>query len=361
MVCHFSFRGLSFRRQPLKSLDLLHAYWARGSIKKSSLCPTFTRITESKALNRLFITTSSPLSDVLMMYGGNEDITLLSKHTVASNTLFSVPFHPKVSALYRIPTMMFCPQMLHSDYPADSNIAPRRAFLCQENLRRWSPRGRTHEVMRSIYNPLIDVLVMYGGNEDITLWSKHAFLARVVFQQSRPVREHWPIFSALYLHACTFQGPKRNLSFLKLLKCNWGKLWATMHLWVWVNSCQTTFTETDSATYKKCPGRTTRRYCTACDKTQFKANLYEGVLITISVLDTLWMQELPTQKSPTLLFIVTTSPCQDWVICAPAAILRFEGRFSGPLSGIEPLFPVTRHHHGRPLSYHRKLIGQIFE
>ncbi|EGG03640.1 hypothetical protein MELLADRAFT_90066 [Melampsora larici-populina 98AG31] len=32
-----------------------------------------------------------------------------------------------------------------------------------------------------------------------------------------------------------------------------------------------------------------------------------------------------------------------------------------PLSGIEPLFPVTRHHHGRPLSYHRKLIGQIFE
>ncbi|KAH8922003.1 hypothetical protein BT69DRAFT_1263872, partial [Atractiella rhizophila] len=32
-----------------------------------------------------------------------------------------------------------------------------------------------------------------------------------------------------------------------------------------------------------------------------------------------------------------------------------------PLSEIEPLFPVTRHNHGRPLSYHRKLIGQIFE
>ncbi|KAI9430325.1 hypothetical protein H4582DRAFT_2113885 [Lactarius indigo] len=31
------------------------------------------------------------------------------------------------------------------------------------------------------------------------------------------------------------------------------------------------------------------------------------------------------------------------------------------LSGIEPLFPVTRQNHGRPLSYHRKLIGQIFE
>ncbi|CAH7683807.1 hypothetical protein PPACK8108_LOCUS17546 [Phakopsora pachyrhizi] len=65
--------------------------------------------------------------------------------------------------------------------------------------------------------------------------------------------------------------------------------------------------------------------------------------------------------SHTLLFIVTTSLCQDWVICAPAAILRFEGRFSGPLSGIKPLFPFTHHHHGRPLSYHQKLTGHIFE
>ncbi|KAH8929706.1 hypothetical protein BT69DRAFT_1362966 [Atractiella rhizophila] len=62
-----------------------------------------------------------------------------------------------------------------------------------------------------------------------------------------------------------------------------------------------------------------------------------------------------------LLFIVTTSPNWDWVICAPAAILRHEGHFSGPLSGIEPLFPVTHHNHGWPLSYHRKLIGEIFE
>ena len=68
-----------------------------------------------------------------------------------------------------------------------------------------------------------------------------------------------------------------------------------------------------------------------------------------------------TRKSPILLFIVTTSPCRDWVICAPAAFLGCGSRFSGSLSGIEPLFPVTRWNHGRPLSYHRKLIGQIFE
>ena len=37
-----------------------------------------------------------------------------------------------------------------------------------------------------------------------------------------------------------------------------------------------------------------------------------------------------------LLFIVTTSLCQDWVICVPAAFLGCGGHFSGPLSGIEP-------------------------
>ena len=42
-----------------------------------------------------------------------------------------------------------------------------------------------------------------------------------------------------------------------------------------------------------------------------------------------------------LLFLVTTSPCQDWVICAPAAFLRCGSRFSGPLFGIEPEFSVT--------------------
>src|SRR5437870_11158200 len=33
-----------------------------------------------------------------------------------------------------------------------------------------------------------------------------------------------------------------------------------------------------------------------------------------------------------LLFIVTTSLCQDWVICAPAAFLGCGSRFSGSLS-----------------------------
>jgi hypothetical protein len=41
-------------------------------------------------------------------------------------------------------------------------------------------------------------------------------------------------------------------------------------------------------------------------------------------------------KGPALLFIVTTSLCQDWVIYAPAAFLGCGSRFSGSLSGIEP-------------------------
>ena len=39
---------------------------------------------------------------------------------------------------------------------------------------------------------------------------------------------------------------------------------------------------------------------------------------------------------PELLFLVTTSLSQDWVIYAPAAFLRSGSRFSGSLSGIEP-------------------------
>ena len=50
----------------------------------------------------------------------------------------------------------------------------------------------------------------------------------------------------------------------------------------------------------------------------------------------LYSFQLPDSKSPVLLFIVTTSPCQDWVICAPAAFLGCGSRFSGSLSGIEP-------------------------
>src|SRR4051795_10016129 len=42
-----------------------------------------------------------------------------------------------------------------------------------------------------------------------------------------------------------------------------------------------------------------------------------------------------TQKSPVSVFIVTTSPCRDWVICAPAAFLGCGSRFSGSLSGID--------------------------
>ena len=37
-----------------------------------------------------------------------------------------------------------------------------------------------------------------------------------------------------------------------------------------------------------------------------------------------------------LVFLVTTSLCQNWVIYAPAAFLRCGSRFSGSLSGIEP-------------------------
>ena len=37
--------------------------------------------------------------------------------------------------------------------------------------------------------------------------------------------------------------------------------------------------------------------------------------------------QLPDSKSPALLFIVTTSLCQDWVIYAPAAFLGCGSRF----------------------------------
>ena len=42
----------------------------------------------------------------------------------------------------------------------------------------------------------------------------------------------------------------------------------------------------------------------------------------------LYSFQLPDFKSPVLLFIVTTSLCQDWVICAPAAFLGCGSRFS---------------------------------
>ncbi|KAL1835581.1 hypothetical protein VTJ49DRAFT_6440 [Mycothermus thermophilus] len=51
-----------------------------------------------------------------------------------------------------------------------------------------------------------------------------------------------------------------------------------------------------------------------------------------------WHQTCPpiTRKSPVSVFIVTTSPCRDWVICAPAAFLGCSSRFSGSFSGVEP-------------------------
>ena len=68
----------------------------------------------------------------------------------------------------------------------------------------------------------------------------------------------------------------------------------------------------------------------------------------------LYSFQLQNLKGSALLFIVTTSPNRDWVICAPAAFLGCGSRFSGSLSGIEPLFPVTRDSHGKPLPYHQK-------
>ena len=43
-----------------------------------------------------------------------------------------------------------------------------------------------------------------------------------------------------------------------------------------------------------------------------------------------------TLKSPVSVFIVTISPCRDWIICAPAAFLGCSSRFSGSFSGVEP-------------------------
>src|SRR4029079_7699594 len=50
----------------------------------------------------------------------------------------------------------------------------------------------------------------------------------------------------------------------------------------------------------------------------------------------------PAFESPALVFMLTTSLRQDWVIYAPAAFLGCGSRFSSSLSGIEPQFPVTR-------------------
>jgi len=55
--------------------------------------------------------------------------------------------------------------------------------------------------------------------------------------------------------------------------------------------------------------------------------------------------------------VFTASSFREWAICAPAAVLGYGGRFTGPLSGTEPQFSTTSQRHGSPLHYHRKLIG----
>ena len=64
---------------------------------------------------------------------------------------------------------------------------------------------------------------------------------------------------------------------------------------------------------------------------------------------------------PVSLFFVISSPCREWVICAPAAFLGCGSCYSGSLSGIEPLFRVTRYNLGRRRTYHRQLIRQTSE
>ena len=65
--------------------------------------------------------------------------------------------------------------------------------------------------------------------------------------------------------------------------------------------------------------------------------------------------------SPALLFLVTTSSFQEWVICAPAAFLRCGSRFSGSLSDIKPRFLATRKQLGWHITNLRYLIGQTLE
>ena len=61
----------------------------------------------------------------------------------------------------------------------------------------------------------------------------------------------------------------------------------------------------------------------------------------------------PEPKRPELLCPLTTSLSQDWVIYAPSAFRKNGRRFSCALSGIEPLFSVTRECRGSPIHYQR--------
>ena len=62
-----------------------------------------------------------------------------------------------------------------------------------------------------------------------------------------------------------------------------------------------------------------------------------------------------------LLILLTTFLCRVWVLCAPAAFLGCDSRFSGSLSGIKPSVSVPRPCHDRPMPSRRKLIGRKLE
>ena len=89
-------------------------------------------------------------------------------------------------------------------------------------------------------------------------------------------------------------------------------------------------------------------FCTQVLDLLWKENFIRGYIKTndglIKVL-LRYYSSCQTCRSPALLFIVTPSLCQDWVIYAPAAFLGCGSRLSGSLSGIEPQFPVTRYLH----------------
>jgi hypothetical protein len=55
---------------------------------------------------------------------------------------------------------------------------------------------------------------------------------------------------------------------------------------------------------------------------------------------TLFPSQLPPPMGATSVILLTTSGYSHWVRYAPAAFLRSEGRFSGPLYGTEPWSPV---------------------
>ena len=65
-----------------------------------------------------------------------------------------------------------------------------------------------------------------------------------------------------------------------------------------------------------------------------------GTRLALQLLLVKWFKlysfQLQWPNGLALLFLVTTSLCQDWVICAPAAFLGCGSHFSGSLSGIEP-------------------------